>query len=1196
MKKFYLIVAALPALFVASCADKASAPVDTFVSPAISQLPPGVTPVNPPVTPAGQTSATPVKGILAIQSISIDQQAKINSDISVVGTCSGSGCLSNNAEITIDQKASFSASNILKADTINIKQGAIVPGRLEAREFIVDAKAVASNRNPLTTFPELPMFLGGTPGTQNIGVSGSQSLAPGNYSKITVAQKSTLMLAGGYYQVRSVEIGQKATLECVTNAVCVLLVKENFSVDQKSIVRAASTNANDMLIYVEGSSTINRAAAKIAQKAYITANIYAANGLLDIDQQVQATGIFIGKWVKIGQKAQITGTAAPTNAVVKLFEASKAGVIEIPGKVKLEVPANALAEDTVISVINRGPITTDKPRSPAQLKFVGEALEFQPDGLRFSANYTLTMNYDPARVSAIGVTPNDIRIFSAPNNSAAYAASPTTLVAANNSLTANDNHFTLFSIGSLGVGSAKYALALAGDFLLTAPGTETFSIENKNTGPISTGAGNYWSNFGPRFGLPVLDGILFDLHIASSYSDPGVGVSYFFAIKPKRITAGLPGASCADSGFGTSNLPTPEISIMESHLGPLISAQGSLSPNSAWIGTINGSAPNVCNAFASTIGTGDFLSQGQFAYVSNVYISTWLTGTYGLSINANSYDTNDFQFSPIINAGEYYITAKRKGNHLILGAKANGQPTVRAFDPVTVTTAYHSAGGLSDTVDLAVTGNVVYALQDGFPGQIVELDMTNPAAPQPPISSIPVGFGTYHMAQSGNYLVVAEGTFSTPSLRLINIGFSVRGTVSGLGSGLTVELVNNVTTGQPPKTVISGNGTYQNAELIADGNSYNFVVATQPPGYNCTVSNGSGVMDFHNPPVNVNVGCAKLPTAWSSGGNLNFGRMDHSATVLLDGRVLILGGRDGNSNLIPEAEVYDVASKIFTVVGPMVKARMGHAATLLSDGRVLITGGVVDPTLGLGTSHAEIFEPTSNTFMAVGPLNRVAVNHTANTLPNGNILISGGGDNSGPTNLTCIFNTSTNLFSPGPSMNLSRFYTGTQSLSGGRLLIAGGYANDTAVAQSEMYDYGTNAWTLTGNLNQKRFAHAAVGLANGNALITGGLINSSVLSSTEIYESTTGTYKAGPSLSQPRFFAQAVRGFDGRVYVMGGNYAGMTLTSLEIFSADGSTIVAGPNMSQPRNFYTATALPSGAILLVGGISGGNALKSAEILQ
>ena len=81
------------------------------------------------------------------------------------------------------------------------------------------------------------------------------------------------------------------------------------------------------------------------------------------------------------------------------------------------------------------------------------------------------------------------------------------------------------------------------------------------------------------------------------------------------------------------------------------------------------------------------------------------------------------------------------------------------------------------------------------------------------------------------------------------------------------------------------------------------------------------------------------------------GRMFHTATLLEDGKLLVVGGTGAEGNL-RSAEFFDPAASTWSPAGRTSVARAGHTATLLRDGTVLIAGG--------GSAQAEMFHPSHN--------------------------------------------------------------------------------------------------------------------------------------------------------------------------------------------------------------------------------------------
>jgi hypothetical protein len=180
---------------------------------------------------------------------------------------------------------------------------------------------------------------------------------------------------------------------------------------------------------------------------------------------------------------------------------------------------------------------------------------------------------------------------------------------------------------------------------------------------------------------------------------------------------------------------------------------------------------------------------------------------------------------------------------------------------------------------------------------------------------------------------------------------------------------------------------------------------------------------------------------------MHFARVAHSATLLRDGRVLIVGGRCENVNAV--AEIFDPKSESFIETGSLIRARYEHTAGLLSDGRVLVAGGSDERDWNGNLNSAEIYDPTTGKFTGVPPLinPRFKLPGEAAMLSSGRLLVAGGSKE-------------VELFEPVEGRFVAamgeiggpwHFMTETR-LKDGSVLLAGGYANDDrATAQTWIY-------------------------------------------------------------------------------------------------------------------------------------------------
>jgi hypothetical protein len=91
------------------------------------------------------------------------------------------------------------------------------------------------------------------------------------------------------------------------------------------------------------------------------------------------------------------------------------------------------------------------------------------------------------------------------------------------------------------------------------------------------------------------------------------------------------------------------------------------------------------------------------------------------------------------------------------------------------------------------------------------------------------------------------------------------------------------------------------------------------------------------------------------------------------------------------AELWDPATASFSPAGSLAQARNSHTATLLPDGRVFVVGGNVNGRgSGRTLSSAEVWEPVTASFGPAGSLIETRTDHTATLLPDGRVLVVGG--------------------------------------------------------------------------------------------------------------------------------------------------------------------------------------------------------------
>jgi hypothetical protein len=187
---------------------------------------------------------------------------------------------------------------------------------------------------------------------------------------------------------------------------------------------------------------------------------------------------------------------------------------------------------------------------------------------------------------------------------------------------------------------------------------------------------------------------------------------------------------------------------------------------------------------------------------------------------------------------------------------------------------------------------------------------------------------------------------------------------------------------------------------------------------------------------------ARADSTWTNVASLNTARYAHTATLLPNGRVLVVGGclNSACTDLASSAEVYDPAANNWTTVAPLSVARYAHTATLLPNGKVLVAGGYD----GGRIATTELYDPIEDTWTTIAPLNMARDYHTATLLPDGKVLV------------------------------------------------AGGYGPSSGDASAELYDPIANTWTYAASMHSGRAGHTATLLPSGRGVGRGGRLGSAI--------------------------------------------------------------------------------------------------------
>lgn len=357
---------------------------------------------------------------------------------------------------------------------------------------------------------------------------------------------------------------------------------------------------------------------------------------------------------------------------------------------------------------------------------------------------------------------------------------------------------------------------------------------------------------------------------------------------------------------------------------------------------------------------------------------------------------------------------------------------------------------------------------------------------------------------------------------------------------------------------------------------------------------------------------------------LNNARYQFTATVLTDGRVLVVGGTDGQG-LITESELFDPQASAWTLVsnlvtnqadgylidatGAFATVRQLHQATKLVDGRVLITGGFGAERLdanqqpvGEMLKGAWMFDPASNAFskMADMPENRGW--HEAALLSNGQVLVAGGMDQNMAASLqtSSAYDNGANTWS-APAQMGSKHTWGAALTCGNVTLIVGGVdvtggqqglqISGLPAPRVELFNAQASQWQ-SGNDNADHvFNMGRATDSQGKGFLAGGqgidqqAGTVKILDTIEVFDNVASTWSTNAAVLQiPRIVPEVAElSTSSDMLITGGVDAnGTPLADCEVWSVLYNTIIGTVSMAQERVDHRAVKLNDGRVMVIGG--------------
>jgi len=317
--------------------------------------------------------------------------------------------------------------------------------------------------------------------------------------------------------------------------------------------------------------------------------------------------------------------------------------------------------------------------------------------------------------------------------------------------------------------------------------------------------------------------------------------------------------------------------------------------------------------------------------------------------------------------------------------------------------------------------------------------------------------------------------------------------------------------------------------------------ATSTPGVAPTASAGSVLTPKPSSQPSASSSAASSPSAsvaasasaasgtWTSAGKMATARSGPQATLLGDGRVLVVGGDPSGevTGQSAKVELWDPATGDWRTTESLNKARAEFALVTLADGRALVIGGRNQADQSYSSVYAFDPRPGKETWSKVGVLDTARTDPMAVVLADGRVLVAGGYRRSKPSEGAM----------PGARIVLAAYSPddgGADGSERARLADVEPPNVGRALATAEIFDPTTGKSSPTGPMAFARFGAGAVRLDDGRVLVAGTsgsdggvTVDDTAADNAEIYDPATGRFTSAgrlPGIDRQALEQQGAKG------------------------------------------------------------------------